>query len=1155
MTPRLLPLAAVLLLALAATWLLTRDTDPRGGARGGSAASPTAVSPPDLGADDLAAASPRSPDATAAPPAADRAVATTAYEDELARATWVAGRVVFPPETPADERVRVIALGRSFEHGDGDHAVDVGPGGRFRVAFSQRTRTGRLALAATWLHLEEPVRVDLREPPEPAVLEPVLGGAIRGRVVPPPAADGVGPLADPARELVGRAVRLTGMRRSGAGAWTTGTEMSADLDASLEFEFHGLPTRERYRLTLDPVVFEPALIDELYLQPGVTAEHVLTVLRGVTVAGTVRDANGAPIDGAQVRAQLDRSWMFSRLGVHPRTAVTREGAFRIDGLAPGQVELAIGAQGFEDATLELGRLERGEERTDLAVVLSRGGGIRGVVLLPDGSPAAGAQVTVQSEDRGRPWERRDESVRADEQGAFAMTGLEPGLYRVDAHVVDRTRVTVKSRLTGRERERTVSTTLRAGADGVAAGSGDLVLRVSEGHRLAGRVVDDAGRAVPKVRIQYGRVTGAGAGADGVVRDYRHRKVDDEEGAFELEGLESGTWRLHATADGHLPAEAVEVAVPGGELAPIRLERAAVVRGVVLGPDGRPAPDATVEVRVADPARLGDPTLALGLRGRSTWSRMADREGGFELEGVPSGAVALRATCVRHAPSEPLELQVAPGGAAVEGVTLRLTAGVRLTGAVVDALGRGVPARLVELDRSRGGRGDLGGRGELGGGGDVWTGGGFDRSAQTGADGAFAFHGLAVGEYVLTTRPGPAELAGLGLDVDGVEELLERRETVDVGPQGAHVVLRPLDVTPVRLHGTVTAGGRPATARLVVHPYPDGPQVTTGTDAAGAYAIVLPGAGRYLLTILFASDAQESHTIEVGASGRRFDVEVPLGSVSGRVLGPDGPTAGVGVRAVRTADANGASSGGFAHTETDGEGRYAFDELPAGTWTLQAGGEHNTMVFFGKPRPSYLAQSKREGVVVGAGEAVRDVDLRLEAAGAVAVRTIDADGRTVAGMRVSARDADGGSETGYVHRTDAAGEVVLSGLRPGTYHLAAAGAAAGRATAGEVAVAVAANRTTDAELTVVPATVLRVRVTDLAGAPTEGHVTVTSADGVDLTDRRDWKLQHGAGPGEHAFGPLPPGAYVVTADREGSLRQERSVTLDGEPSVEVTLALP
>ncbi|GAB4136783.1 MAG: hypothetical protein Fur0037_01580 [Planctomycetota bacterium] len=116
------------------------------------------------------------------------------------------------------------------------------------------------------------------------------------------------------------------------------------------------------------------------------------------------------------------------------------GRFDLGRVQAGTVQLNVsfanGVLGGPDGRYSLGiELKEGEEREVLIDIQT--GGISGHVLLPDGSPAAGASIGVSGDPLGpdgQPMEQGSSWVwtRADEHGAFAVDKLPVGDYRLDA---------------------------------------------------------------------------------------------------------------------------------------------------------------------------------------------------------------------------------------------------------------------------------------------------------------------------------------------------------------------------------------------------------------------------------------------------------------------------------------------------------------------------------------------------------------------------------------------------------------------------------------------------------------------------------------------------------------------------------------------------
>lgn len=1113
----ILPLILIALAALAAgLWFASRDAARPPAASAPATAAPAsgepAVAPLEL------LDEPREPVKPALEPEAAsfaRVAASTEYEQELAGGLWVEGRVVIPPETPLDERAQVVANGKDFAHGPA-HRADVAADGSFRAAFAESTKSGRLELEARYLYLDEPLKVKPAAG-KPVVLEPRLGGVLSGRVLPPPDAP------QGAQELVGQLVQLHGWMRDGS---RTGLNINRwqKLDASLAFTFAALPADVPYTVRCDARVYEPAFIQESFVSAGGETVVDLAVQVGVNVAGRVVDESGAPVAGATVVTQdLGRPGAF----ILQRTAQTdAAGAFALEGIPAGPLTLEAYLPGYDRLKLELGSLERGTVQSGIELRLSRGSSISGRVLMPDGSPAKGAIITVEAEEHdqgvivfGGP------VIKTDASGAFTVTGLDPGAKSVGARYTIKEQVVEKSELLGRERERTVSRTLRTTLKDVEAGTSDLLLQLSDGETVRGSVVDDLGAPVASFSVDAYSVRREGDRTSST--RLFGRSVKDASGAFELTGFQPGLHSLRFEAKGYSEAPRVEFEVPlPADLPPIRLMRTARIAGVVLTPQGEPAPRAQIQADERDDGTTHFYWNAVaGLREGQV---STDQEGSFETDEVQPGKLELRALAEGFAPSEPVPLELTPGSS-LAGITLRLRQGVKLTGLVLDADGKGAPWRELWITRTRPES--------------------YDTHVRTDESGAFEQDGLLAGTYRVMAFPTEAELAAQGLSsFRGGTDALSVQADVEVTEQGGHVVLTTSAVQPVRIHGTITAGGEPASASLWFWQSGGDHSPSTETRDDGSYE-VLAAPGEYRLALRLHEGGEAGPELQLTVEGpgeQRLDFDVPVGAVEGRVLGPEGPLAGIPVYLFKPLESS--NDWMRARAISDEHGRYSVDKLPVGTWTVQTGG----VVMYDE---GYLAAARYTlgqvaGVVVESGQRVRDVDLRVGAAGVVNGRVLTAQGQPAEGALVFARNSGGGLvQANSLARTDHLGNFNVGGLGPGSYSLSVLH---GPNAAAEAKVELQAGEMNTLELRLEPATLLRVQVRDKTGAPSSATPCCVRSDHADFTSVRDWF--RAVPSGEQAIGPVPPGDYTLWAEADGAASEAKLVTLKGEPEMLVELVL-
>ncbi|MHC4342439.1 MAG: carboxypeptidase regulatory-like domain-containing protein, partial [Planctomycetota bacterium] len=126
------------------------------------------------------------------------------------------------------------------------------------------------------------------------------------------------------------------------------------------------------------------------------------------IAGTVVDGTGRQVAGAEVRFGWDQ------------TKTAADGAFELEGLEPGTHDLFTEAPGYLTDHREV---VSGD--TSVLIRLRRPATVFGVVVYPDGRPAAGAELEHGSQDT---------PVIANERGEFTLEGVRPFGTSIDARV-------------------------------------------------------------------------------------------------------------------------------------------------------------------------------------------------------------------------------------------------------------------------------------------------------------------------------------------------------------------------------------------------------------------------------------------------------------------------------------------------------------------------------------------------------------------------------------------------------------------------------------------------------------------------------------------------------------------------------------------------
>jgi hypothetical protein len=481
-------------------------------------------------------AQPNEPQATdpPAPPAA-REASQTPREQELARAHWVEGRVILPPGTPADEELHVVADGKDFADGS-DHRARLGPDGSFRVAFSEKSRSGKIGIEARYLYLDEAVRWK-RGRATPIVLRPELGARLVVRLVPPA---GIDPGSIDGRVQLSP-VGLDGGREDDDQLYQYIVARPVRVGIDLVHAYGGLRPGYRYDLTYAGDDLASAF-QSVELEAGDSRSQELELVHGATLSGRVVNGAGAPLAGAHVYANSEGD--LRGRSRHRGTVTPADGSFELRALSPGRVRLYAERGGYDEAELDLGALAGREARTELVLVLAPVRGISGRVVFPDGQPAS-AVVSAISEPSKGPGHRVSTCSASD--GRFRLTGLPEEAYAVMAYIEWPSGNEQLPRWQGH-------------VEDVSAGTEGLLLTLSEGEELELRVLDENGSPVTECALQ-GRWVTRRREVQGIPGLHFRSRRESLDGSYRVEGLLAGEWEIGVTAGGFGPCPARTVAVP------------------------------------------------------------------------------------------------------------------------------------------------------------------------------------------------------------------------------------------------------------------------------------------------------------------------------------------------------------------------------------------------------------------------------------------------------------------------------------------------------------------------------------------------------------------------------------------------------------------
>jgi protocatechuate 3,4-dioxygenase beta subunit len=728
---------------------------------------------------------------------------------------------------------------------------------------------------------------------------------------------------------------------------------------------------------------ERALVGGIALAPGAVKANVTVVMKkGGLVTGRVVDTQNAPVADADVQLAGDGGGprrgragpqVPPGLGGGARLSAKSgvDGRFEVKGVAPGEHTLEVSKAGYATARVESVKVKEGGATAPLAVRLEKGAAIRGSVRHKDGSPAEG-YVVLLGGLRGR----RTEPTGPD--GSFAIERLKDG-ESYDLQVAS-------------------GTGLGAQKNGITAPADGVEILVPGPGRIAGRALEAAsGRPLTDFTVTYEPDTGGPGGArffraasrvagGALAGTGEPKEFHAGDGAFLLEDVPAGTWRITVASAGFQSAHVGSISVEEG--ATKSGVEARLQRGTHLSGRATDAQDGHAIPGVAITYQLVGGAPAFRIPGVDDGSAITtDADGHYEIADVAPGRYQVTA---RHPDytSANATADVAVEGAA--GVDLQLSSGGEIGGVVLTDTRQ--PAAGIEVD--------LGGAG--GGGFGRMLGGG--NSTLTDPSGRFVFQHLAAARYTVSA-------SAQGKTATPVDVVLNAGESHD-----DLVLLLSSGTT---IHGTVS--GLPSSMIAGVNVTASGPDSFTGssrTGSDGTYEIAGAPAGAINLRAT-AGDVTRSRTAtkQVTLTGEEplvvLDIVFEDGfRISGSVTRRGAPVPG----AMVVASQQGAG-GRTASARSDEGGAYVLDGLAEGTYNVTAS----------MPVPG--GASRRQTVTVSDDQSL---DLALPSA-SITGSVVEASSRVpLEGATVQVDPGDGSPLFRSQATTDSNGRFTLDGLDEKSY---------------------------------------------------------------------------------------------------------------------------
>jgi len=337
-------------------------------------------------------------------------------------------------------------------------------------------------------------------------------------------------------------------------------------------------------------------------------EQVVRIYGGAPRRGRVMDEEGHGLSGAEIQV--------AAMGLDPghelgRVTSREDGTFELAALPDVPLFFLVNRIGYAFEGRYV--METLDERP-LEFALHREAKLSGVVVDDLGRPIAGAFLEfVAAEAASNPG-----NFTTYDDGTFDMPWIDPRQTQL-----------IDARAPGHTSRRLA---------GIAPQQGLRIVLERRGE-VAGRVVDGAGAPVTSYQVAWLPTRHDPLREHEARETLAWRDVASEDGSFRLADVDAGEVELLVAAPGRERPDPRLVVVPPGAVAEellVELAAARTIAGRVVAPDGRPIAGATVAWLYE--SSLGEPT------GRATPTRCdTDRNGAFELHGLPDRPFALRVT--------------------------------------------------------------------------------------------------------------------------------------------------------------------------------------------------------------------------------------------------------------------------------------------------------------------------------------------------------------------------------------------------------------------------------------------------------------------------------------------------------------------------------
>lgn len=405
-------------------------------------------------------------------------------------------------------------------------------------------------------------------------------------------------------------------------------QLETSSDDQGGYEFANVAPQQNYALTVVAEGYGKVILPTIaVLETEDTVKDIVLEVASL-LAGQVISVNGEPIEGVSVEAWATDQ---TKRNVHTKAKSLEDGSFEFTDVPPGRYQLVARHPMFAANARE--RAEAGD--VNVTITLEQLPVISGkLVDASTGAPIPQGIVQLRAaivgSQNGQTQGLKNTRVQVnDAEGRFTIVSPKAGSYLVEGKV---------SGFADTYSE-TFETVMGQDTTGI-------MVRMTRGGTIVGRVLDDAGQPIPGAVVEshdevwsddaFMRVLGdIGDGSEKSART-------GADGTFKLAGLTPANYQLLVRHKDFAQEKITGLVVTEGQetrTSDAILPRGGIVSGVVYGPGGTPVAGAQVKMFPTTPS------------GR-THTVITEANGSFEVRSVREGGYKIHATRRRNAGDNP-----------------------------------------------------------------------------------------------------------------------------------------------------------------------------------------------------------------------------------------------------------------------------------------------------------------------------------------------------------------------------------------------------------------------------------------------------------------------------------------------------------------------